>query len=71
MSKKWRREIAVCIVNSRHGDFLKSFADAYLRADIANEVLLRDPWNHLIHKYNLDKEYPEKQGAEPDEWAVA
>jgi len=53
------REIAVNVVHSDHGDFLKTFADAYLRADQENEKILRPAWLVLINKYGLDKEVSE------------
>lgn len=64
MNKERLHEIAVCVVNSKHGDFLKSFADAYLRADQANEAILRDTWTVLIQKYSLDEECPKDEDGE-------
>ena len=58
--------IAVDVVNSNHGDFLKTFADAYLRADRANERILRPAWLVLVDKYQLDKEYKSTQAAEAE-----
>ena len=49
--------IAVHVVNSQHGDFLRTFADAYLRADQENEKILRPAWLALVDKYDLDPEY--------------
>ena len=62
MNKKRLREIAVHVVNSKHGDFLRVFADAYQRADRENEAILRDAWIRLVLKYGLDAEYPEEKG---------
>jgi len=52
-------KIAVNVVHSNHIDFLKTFADAYLRADQENEKILRPAWLVLIDKYGLDKEASE------------
>jgi len=58
------REIAVNAVHSKHGDFLRVFADAYLRADQENEGILRHAWLCLITKYGLDEECEIAQGQE-------
>jgi hypothetical protein len=51
------RHVWIEIANGRgaHGSFLRSFAEAMLRADDANWELLRGPSNSLIWKYELDK----------------
>ena len=53
-------KIAVNVVHSDHGSFLRTFADAYLKADQENEKILRPAWLVLIDKYKLDKEYEER-----------
>lgn len=58
------RSIAVNVVHSKHGDFLRVFADAYLRADLENEKVLRHTWLVLITKYGLDEESELAQGQE-------
>ncbi len=63
MDKKRLHKIAIHVVNSNHGSFLKVFADAYLRADRDNERILHDVWISLISKYNLDKEFLEEKEA--------
>jgi hypothetical protein len=40
------------------GDFLLSFAQAIIRADGDNFLLLWDVAEKLIDKYNLEEEYP-------------
>ena len=54
--------IAVRVVNSQHGGFLRTFADAYLRADQENERILRPAWLVLVDKYGLDEECELAQG---------
>ncbi|MBA7685888.1 hypothetical protein ES703_94319 [subsurface metagenome] len=49
-------DIARNIINSRHGSFLKSIADAWLRADRDNKQILKPAWVTIIEKYGLDKE---------------
>jgi hypothetical protein len=49
-------EIAVNISQSRHGDFLKTFATAWQLADPSNKELLMPVWVLLITKYHLDEE---------------
>jgi hypothetical protein len=51
--------IAVYVSNSRHGDFLKTFATCWQFADMENKAILRPAWMVLIKKYELDKEYKE------------
>lgn len=49
--------IAVEVYHSQHGSFLKSFADAWCRADPGNKRILRAAWQTLITKYKLYDEY--------------
>jgi len=51
--------IFVAIVNDvgKHGDFLKAFARAYLRADNDNRELLRPSAVALVEKYGLIKHF--------------
>jgi len=49
-------EIAVNVSQSRHGDFLKSFAFAWQLADPSNKELLMPVWVILIEKYHLEEE---------------
>ena len=63
MNKERLHKIAVCVFNSKHGDFLRTFADAYLRTDLENEVILRGTWALLIQKYSLDEECPKDEEA--------
>ena len=51
--------IAVEVASSRHGDFLKHVANAYLTADTLNKRLLEDVWATFVAKYLLDEEYAE------------
>ncbi|MBA7493289.1 hypothetical protein ES702_03847 [subsurface metagenome] len=45
------------MVASKHGFFLKTFADAWLVADKVNKRLLGPVWVKLIGKYGLHKEF--------------
>lgn len=38
---------------NHHGDFLRGFAEAYIRADRDNQAILRPAAVALIEKYNL------------------
>lgn len=49
--------IAIEVSNSKHGDFLKHVANAWLIADRQNKLILKATWVVLIEKYRLDKEY--------------
>jgi hypothetical protein len=51
--------IFVAIVNDagKHGDFLKQFARAYLRADNENRKLLELAAVALVEKYGLTKHF--------------
>ncbi|MBA7474963.1 hypothetical protein ES707_10326 [subsurface metagenome] len=51
--------IAVEVLNSNHGDFLKCFAGAWQRADLSNKRILLEPWKQLISKYKFREEYAE------------
>jgi len=44
-------------MHSNHGGFLKTFAEAYLRADMENKEILKEAWERLIVKYELAEEY--------------
>jgi len=52
--------VALRILQSRHGSFLKAFADAWLKADHYNKGILKTAWLALIEKYDLNTE--EKEG---------
>ncbi len=41
------------IRNGHHGDFLVYFLETYLRADLANERLLRPLMAAMVNKYRL------------------
>lgn len=41
-----------------HGDFLKSFAEAYVRADPGNLVILMPTAFQLVRKYQLNELHP-------------
>ena len=45
--------VALKILKSRHGSFLKAFADAWLKADSYNKGILKTAWLTLIEKYDL------------------
>jgi hypothetical protein len=51
--------IFVAIVNDagKHGDFLKAFARAYLRADHENRKLIEPSAVALVEKYGLIKHF--------------
>jgi hypothetical protein len=46
-------DVALQILQSRHGSFLKAFADAWLKADPYNKGILKTAWLTLIEKYDL------------------
>lgn len=48
--------IAHRVFYSRHGGFLRKFADAWLHADAENKRILKPAWLILIDKYGLDDE---------------
>lgn len=48
--------IANVVYSSQHGDFLKTLADAWLRADMSNKRILLPAWSAIVTKYSLDKE---------------
>ena len=52
--------VAVRILQSRHGSFIKAFADAWLKADPYNKGILKTAWITLIEKYDLHTN--EKEG---------
>jgi hypothetical protein len=45
----------VSLGRGRHGDFLKAFADAYIRADHMNVQLIGAGARALVVKYSLDR----------------
>jgi len=50
--------IATSVLNSNHGDYLKTVAHAYLKADRwENKRLMQPFWSQMVAKYGLDKEY--------------
>ena len=48
-------ELAVDVVHSRHGAFLRRFASAWLHADVFNKRIIREAWEKLIEKYGLEE----------------
>lgn len=44
-----------------HGSFVKSIADAYIKADFENRVLLDTVMDQIIIKYNLNQEIYRKK----------
>lgn len=51
------RIIARCLANSNHGDFLKTLAEAVIRADGDNLNILRESVSEIFTKYQLEIEY--------------
>lgn len=49
--------IAVFVVNSAYGVFLKRMASAWLHADPWNKRILRQAWERLVKKYDIAGEY--------------
>jgi len=49
--------IAVEVVNSKHGDFLKHVAHAWLSAEGGNKTILKPAWVILVNQYGLEKEF--------------
>ena len=45
--------VALRVYNGDYGSFLKTFADAYLLADMGNQKILHPAWKKLIDKYDL------------------
>lgn len=62
--------IAIEICLSNHGDFLKSIAHAFHKADRANKEIIRDAWYKLIEKYELEKEYRDAIEEHLDEYLL-
>ena len=60
MTKHELRHIFVEVASGRgrHGSFLLSFAQAFMRADAENTELLRDVAEKLVTKYGLEKYMP-------------
>ena len=52
--------VALQILHSRYGNFLKAFADTWLKADPYNKGILKTAWLTLIEKYDLNTK--EKEG---------
>lgn len=48
--------IALHVFNSGRGSFLKVMADAWLKADAENKMILLPAWLVLIDKYDLEDE---------------
>ena len=46
--------VALQILHNRHGNFIKAFANAWLKADPYNKEILKTAWLNLIEKYDLD-----------------
>ena len=59
-------DIAMHIVESEHGIFLRKFADTWLKADPDNRALMKDAWIILIIKYGLNVEYAKYVGVDPE-----
>ena len=57
MTKSQLHHIFIEIHDSwgQHGSFLTAFAETYINADYANELLLRQAAQTLVEKYNLEK----------------
>lgn len=49
-------EIACDVYNSDRSDFLRTLADAWLKADKSNKRILREAWAAIVIKYDLAKE---------------
>ena len=49
-------EIAYAVYNSNRGSFLKAIADAWMKADPFNKMILAPAWMRIITKYDLEKE---------------
>ncbi len=49
-------EIACAVYNSDRSDFLKTFADAWLKADKSNKRILKPAWSAIVVKYALGNE---------------
>ena len=49
-------DVARAVLFSRRGQFLVTFAQAWLRADAFNKRILRGAWESLIKKYDLEEE---------------
>ena len=49
--------VAVEVAQSRHGDYLKHLAQAYLKADMDNKWMMKPFWSDTVDKYGLELEY--------------
>ncbi len=52
-AEKVLHTLALRVYNGDYGSFLKTFADAYLLADMRNRKILRPAWKKFIEKYEL------------------
>ena len=57
MEDKELVRIASEVMNSSRGPFLRTVAEAYVRADLHNREILREAWTNVVKKYRLDEEY--------------
>lgn len=48
-------DIAREVLYSRHGAFVRKYADAWLHADASNKRLMRPVWEQFIKKYGLEE----------------
>jgi len=48
--------IAVDVYHSNRGSFLKAMADAWCKADPANQRILQPAWEAIVVKYGLEAE---------------
>ena len=56
-AKVWHlSRIAVEVVNSDRSDFLRTLADAWLKADKSNKRILKPAWAAIVTKYDLAEE---------------
>ena len=51
-------DIAVDVLSSHRGSFVKALAVAWLRADPSNRRILREAWEAIITKYGLEVKVP-------------
>lgn len=49
-------DVARAVYDGRRGSFLKTYADAWLRADPENKRLMTPVWRVLIDKYRLERD---------------
>ena len=49
--------MAIEVAQSRHGDYLKHLAQAYVKADRENKQMMKPFWSATVNKYGLEVEY--------------